>query len=90
MSKENGVVAATTLANNSNILNSKSQTEASRAPGRVTNQLKYIQNNVLKPLWKHNFAWPFQKPVDAVALKLPVNASSLPPLSVHFAYCYFS
>ena len=43
--------------------------------GRMTNQLKYIQNNVLKPLWKHNYSWPFQKPVDAVALKLPVMLS---------------
>lgn len=26
---------------------------------------------VLKTLWKHQFAWPFQQPVDAVKLNLP-------------------
>lgn len=41
--------------------------------GRQTNQLKYIQQTVIKALWKHHFAWPFQKPVDAEALKLPVS-----------------
>ena len=41
--------------------------------GRQTNQLKYIHQVLVKTLWKHNFAWPFQKPVDAVALNLPVN-----------------
>jgi hypothetical protein len=41
--------------------------------GRQTNQLKYIQQNVIKSLWKHNHSWPFQKPVDAVKLNLPVS-----------------
>uniref|UniRef100_A0A8C6SWB0 Bromodomain containing 2 n=1 Tax=Neogobius melanostomus TaxID=47308 RepID=A0A8C6SWB0_9GOBI len=39
-------------------------------PGRRTNQLHYMQNVVVKSLWKHQFAWPFHKPVDAVALGL--------------------
>ncbi|KAF6717356.1 Bromodomain-containing protein 3 [Oryzias melastigma] len=39
--------------------------------GRRTNQLKYMQNVVMKSLWRHPFAWPFYQPVDAVALKLP-------------------
>lgn len=39
-------------------------------PGRRTNQLQYMQNVVIKSLWKHQFAWPFHKPVDAVALGL--------------------
>ncbi|XP_041665988.1 bromodomain-containing protein 3-like [Cheilinus undulatus] len=43
----------------------------SKTPGRRTNQLKFMQNVVLKSLWRHHFAWPFHKPVDAVALKLP-------------------
>lgn len=38
--------------------------------GRRTNQLQYMQNVVVKSLWKHQFAWPFHKPVDAVALGL--------------------
>ena len=41
-------------------------------PGRMTNQLEYLYNDVLKPLWKHRFAWPFRQPVDAVKLNLPV------------------
>jgi hypothetical protein len=45
--------------------------------GRQTNQLKYIHQVLIKTLWKHNFAWPFQKPVDAVALNLPVNIKAL-------------
>ncbi|XP_077005157.1 bromodomain-containing protein 3 [Tamandua tetradactyla] len=40
-------------------------------PGRKTNQLQYMQNVVVKTLWKHQFAWPFYQPVDAVKLNLP-------------------
>nr|DBA18084.1 TPA: hypothetical protein GDO54_016374 [Pyxicephalus adspersus] len=39
--------------------------------GRLTNQLQYLEKVVLKALWKHNFSWPFQQPVDAVKLNLP-------------------
>uniref|UniRef100_UPI00358FD8F1 bromodomain-containing protein 3-like n=1 Tax=Myxine glutinosa TaxID=7769 RepID=UPI00358FD8F1 len=39
-------------------------------PGRVTNQLQFLQRE-LKALWKHQFAWPFHQPVDSVSLKLP-------------------
>lgn len=42
-------------------------------PGRVTNQLQYLENVVLKAIWKHQFSWPFQQPVDAVTLCLPVS-----------------
>lgn len=41
------------------------------ANGKQTNQLKFIQQVIVKALWKHNFSWPFQKPVDAEALGLP-------------------
>lgn len=40
-------------------------------PGRMTNQLHYIQKNVMKMVWKHQFSWPFQQPVDAGKLNLP-------------------
>ncbi|XP_076584478.1 bromodomain-containing protein 4-like isoform X2 [Chaetodon auriga] len=40
-------------------------------PKRQTNQLQYLLKEVLKSLWKHNFAWPFQAPVDAIKLNLP-------------------
>uniref|UniRef100_A0A1A7WQT4 Bromodomain containing 3 n=1 Tax=Iconisemion striatum TaxID=60296 RepID=A0A1A7WQT4_9TELE len=39
--------------------------------GRRTNQLQYMQNVVVKTLWRHHYAWPFHHPVDAAALKLP-------------------
>ncbi|XP_045923238.1 bromodomain-containing protein 3-like isoform X2 [Micropterus dolomieu] len=39
-------------------------------PGRRTNQLQFMQNVVIKSLWRHQFAWPFYQPVDAVALGL--------------------
>lgn len=42
-------------------------------PGRRTNQLHYMQNVVTKSLWRHQFAWPFHQPVDAVALGLSVS-----------------
>lgn len=42
-------------------------------PGRITNQLQFLLKGVLKPVWKHQFAWPFQQPVDAKKLNLPVR-----------------
>ncbi|XP_055763222.1 bromodomain-containing protein 4-like isoform X3 [Salvelinus fontinalis] len=40
-------------------------------PKRQTNQLQYLLKVLLKTLWKHNFSWPFQAPVDAIKLGLP-------------------
>ena len=40
-------------------------------PGRSTNQLQFIQKTVMKAVWKHQFSWPFQQPVDAKKLNLP-------------------
>ncbi|XP_055903921.1 homeotic protein female sterile-like isoform X2 [Eupeodes corollae] len=40
-------------------------------PGRNTNQLQYIIKTVMKSIWKHQFSWPFQQPVDAKKLNLP-------------------
>nr|CAH7722675.1 unnamed protein product [Callosobruchus chinensis] len=40
-------------------------------PGRVTNQLQFLQKTVLKAVWKHGYAWPFHQPVDAKKLNLP-------------------
>ena len=45
-----------------------------KKPGRLTNQLQYLQKAVLKALWKHQYAWPFHTPVDADKLNLPVSA----------------
>ncbi|XP_055021038.1 bromodomain testis-specific protein [Boleophthalmus pectinirostris] len=42
-----------------------------KKPGRVTNQLQYLERIVLKALWKHQFSWPFRQPVDAVELHIP-------------------
>ncbi|XP_019964284.2 bromodomain-containing protein 3-like isoform X1 [Paralichthys olivaceus] len=39
--------------------------------GRRTNQLQYMHNIVIRSLWRHQFAWPFYQPVDAIALGLP-------------------
>ncbi|XP_068095906.1 bromodomain testis-specific protein isoform X2 [Hyperolius riggenbachi] len=39
--------------------------------GRLTNQLQYLEKVVLTALWKHEFSWPFQQPVDAAKLNLP-------------------
>ena len=40
--------------------------------GRNTNQLQFLQKTVLRQIQKHEFAWPFAKPVDAVKLRIPV------------------
>lgn len=44
-------------------------------PKRQTNQLQFLLKMVLKTLWKHQFAWPFHAPVDAVKLNLPVSVA---------------
>ncbi|XP_021349026.1 bromodomain-containing protein 3-like isoform X3 [Mizuhopecten yessoensis] len=43
----------------------------STSNGRSTNQLQYLQKSVMKALWRHQYAWPFHKPVDADSLNLP-------------------
>ena len=40
-------------------------------PGRSTNQLNFIKNNILRAMMKQKHAWPFLKPVDTVTLGLP-------------------
>lgn len=40
-------------------------------PGRSTNQLHFLLKTVMKAVWKHQFSWPFQQPVDAKKLNLP-------------------
>lgn len=42
-------------------------------PGRMTNQLQFLQRTLMKSLWRHHFAWPFHEPVDAYRLNLPVS-----------------
>ncbi|KAM6963096.1 bromodomain testis-specific protein [Aplochiton taeniatus] len=42
-----------------------------KKPGRVTNQLQFLERVVIRALWAHHFSWPFRQPVDAVALRLP-------------------
>lgn len=51
-------------------------------PGRATNQLQYLEKVVIKALWRHHFSWPFQQPVDAVALRLPVSRPGKRPSPV--------
>eukprot|EP00121_Abeoforma_whisleri_P012744 Awhi_evm1s11764 len=40
-------------------------------PYPLTNQLQFCDTGILKIIWKHPECWPFYKPVDAVALRLP-------------------
>ncbi|KAJ7986417.1 hypothetical protein DPEC_G00339680 [Dallia pectoralis] len=42
-----------------------------KKPGRLTNQLIYLEKVVLQALWKHHFSWPFRLPVDSVGLHIP-------------------
>ena len=39
-------------------------------PGRVTNQLQFLKNNVMKAMWKHQYGWPFHNPVDTIKFGL--------------------
>jgi hypothetical protein len=39
--------------------------------GRQTNQLQFLSKVLVKGLLKHEFSWPFQKPVNAAKLHLP-------------------
>ena len=39
-------------------------------PGRVTNQLQFLKNNVVKAMWKHQYGWPFHQPVDTIKFGL--------------------
>lgn len=55
------------------------ETSNPNKPKRQTNQLQYLLKVVLKTLWKHQFAWPFQQPVDAVKLNLPVSRRGVSP-----------
>lgn len=43
----------------------------SKFSGRNTNQLHYLKTIVMKAVWKHQFGWPFQTPVDAMKLNIP-------------------
>lgn len=40
-------------------------------PGRPTNQIHFLSKTVMKMVWKHQYSWPFQQPVDASKLNLP-------------------
>ncbi|XP_056606007.1 bromodomain testis-specific protein isoform X2 [Triplophysa dalaica] len=42
-----------------------------KKPGRLTNQLEYLEKVAMKSVWRHHFSWPFRQPVDAVRLHLP-------------------
>jgi hypothetical protein len=39
--------------------------------GRQTNQLQFMSKVLVKSLLKHEFSWPFQKPVNTTRLQLP-------------------
>lgn len=49
------------------------QSKNLKRPGRLTNQLQYLEKVAMKCLWRHHFSWPFRQPVDAVRLNLPVS-----------------
>ncbi|XP_041974160.1 bromodomain-containing protein 3-like isoform X2 [Aricia agestis] len=62
---------ATTSTPAAEPVNGAASEETPRRQGRMTNQLQFLQKNVIKAVWKHKFAWPFHQPVDAKKLNLP-------------------
>ncbi|XP_037963728.2 bromodomain-containing protein 3-like isoform X2 [Plutella xylostella] len=62
---------ATTSTPTAEPVNGAGMEDGARRQGRVTNQLQFLQKNVMKAVWKHQFAWPFHQPVDAKKLNLP-------------------
>ncbi|XP_050665313.1 bromodomain-containing protein 3 isoform X2 [Leptidea sinapis] len=62
---------ATTSTPATEAVNGAPSDDPQRRQGRVTNQLQFLQKNVIKAVWKHKFAWPFHQPVDAKQLNLP-------------------
>ncbi|CAG4924831.1 unnamed protein product [Colias eurytheme] len=62
---------ATTSTPAAEPINGTPSEEPPRRQGRITNQLQFLQKNVIKAVWKHKFAWPFHQPVDAKKLNLP-------------------
>ncbi|KAL3208207.1 hypothetical protein MRX96_039281 [Rhipicephalus microplus] len=63
---------------------------------RTTNQLQHLLKVVMKALWKHQFAWPFQQPVDTVKLNLPDyhriirHPMDLGTIKKRLEHCYYS
>lgn len=62
---------ATTSTPTAEPVNGAPPDDSARRQGRMTNQLQFLQKNVMKAVWKHQFAWPFHQPVDAKKLNLP-------------------
>ena len=65
----------------------KLQPGGGKAQGRLTNQLHYMKT-VLRACWRHHYAWPFHKPVDPVALNIPVSSLLCVVLSKYCVHCY--
>lgn len=53
-------------------------------PGRLTNQLQYLENEVLEELWNHESSGPFQVLVDPASL--PVRESMTETASFYFSF----
>lgn len=53
-------------------------------PGRLTNQLQYLENEVLEELWNHEYSGPFQVLVDPTSL--PVRETMTETASFCFSF----
>ncbi|KAL5269753.1 hypothetical protein ACHWQZ_G003278 [Mnemiopsis leidyi] len=49
----------------------KSDSDGLQNLGYTTNRLQFLLQKIIKPLWRNRYCWPFQKPVDPVALNIP-------------------
>lgn len=67
-----------------------------RRPGRLTNQLQYLENEVLEELWNHEYSGPFQVLMDPVSLPVRESTTERAPLlfllkivPLNFSFCVY-
>lgn len=85
------VAMSTSVHSQNNFVVSPPPPEVSnpKKPSRMTNQVQYMQKVLMKALWKHQFAWPFYQPVDAMKLGLPVSEKSMQVVCLFVTYHKF-
>lgn len=59
-------------------------------PGHLTNQLQYLENEVLEELWNHEYSGPFQVLVDPDSLPVRESMAETAPFCFYFKNCFIN